>query len=122
MLPQLGDLLAHGAMYSEISMLPQLSQAVAGFTWDGGPPTTLPLLQWIESRPLLITSGGGGMHCFLKYGVGKARNSVCGGQDSTRCTQIPHLEYSDEVIQAVHTEQTRMFDDTVEQVSNSWVS
>jgi hypothetical protein len=115
-----GRILAHGAMYSEVSMLPQLSLDEGGMTWDGGPPTTLPLLQWIESRPLLTTSGGGGQDCFLRKQIGAAGNRVCGGQDSTRCTQIPHLEYSDEVVQAVHTEQTRVFDDTVERVYNPW--
>ena len=52
-----GNLLAHGAMPSEISMLPQLSLDEGGTSWDGGPATNLPLLKWAESRPLLTTSG-----------------------------------------------------------------
>jgi hypothetical protein len=111
-----GNLLAHGPMYSEINMLPQLSTDLAGLTWDGGPPSTLPLLKWIESRPLLTTVGGGGLDCFLRHSISSGRNAVCGGQDSSRCTQTPHLEYSDEAVQAVNTVQDRILGPSVEHV------
>ena len=92
---------------------------------QGGPPSSLPILKWIESRPLLTTAGGGGQDCFLKHGMASGRNSICGGQDSSRCTATPHLEYTDESFQAVHITQDRIFADSVEHiydVQNTWGS
>ena len=111
-----GNLLAHGPMISEVAMVPDLAEP--GATWDGGPPSSLPILKWQESRPILATRGGGGLDCFLKHGISKGGNAVCGGQDSTRCTQKPHLEYSDEAVQSVHSTNDRIFAPSVELVAN----
>ena len=115
-----GNLLAHGPMYCEVAMVPSLAEP--GATWDGGPPASLPLLQFRESRPLLTTAGGGGLDCFLRNGISSGRNEVCGGQDSSRCMQTPHLEYSDEAVQAVYSLQDRIFGPSVDHVYNPWVS
>ena len=126
-------------MTSEVAMVPDLAEP--GATWDGGPPSALPILKWQESRPILATAGGGGLDCFLKHGISKGGNAVCGGQDSTRCTQKPHLvwrtffrtrcgfrntpgerfllqEYSDEAVQSVHSTNDRIFAPSVELVAN----
>ena len=107
-------------MISEVAMVPDLAEP--GATWDGGPPSALPILKWQESRPILATAGGGGLDCFLKHGISKGGNAVCGGQDSTRCTQKPHLEYSDEAVQSVHSTNDRIFAPSVELVANGMCS
>ena len=96
-----GNLLAHGPQAGYVAAIPPISDP--GSTWDGGPPASIPLLTWgdWESRPILFVVGGG-------------------GQDSTRCTQTPQLEMSDEASLAVTSYQDRIFAPSVEQVVNAW--
>jgi hypothetical protein len=89
------NLLGHGPHVGAVSNLPTVANP--GTSWDGGPPATIHLLRFSESRPVLKTVGGG-------------------GQDSTRCMQTPHLESSDEGMIAVTEVQDRIFASSVEAV------
>eukprot|EP01046_Picozoa_sp_COSAG06_P046544 COSAG06_NODE_6608_length_2857_cov_1.439811_1_plen_906_part_10 len=67
-----GVLLAHGPFSPQGSYVLPLPVDLAGGTWDGGPPPTLPLLQLEGTRPIIKTAAG--------------------TEDLTRFTQIPRLE------------------------------
>jgi len=79
---------------------PPLAEQVAGFTWDGGPPPSLPLVYMNESRPVLVSDAG--------------------REDGTRFAQIPLNEYSDGGCVAVTSIQDRIFSDKLIRVVNPW--
>ena len=48
----------HGSGPLPVCSAPELPYEVAGFTWDGGPPATVPLVDFQNSRPDLATDQG----------------------------------------------------------------
>ena len=95
-----GVLLAHGPFRPLASYILPLPGDIAGGTWDGGPPPTLPLLSLELSFPTIVT--------------------LAGTEDVSRFTQIPRLEYSDEGSVAITSLQNRVINDRVERVVNEW--
>jgi hypothetical protein len=95
-----GVLLARGPFRPLASYVVPLPGDIAGGTWDGGPPPSLPLLSLEMSFPIVVT--------------------LAGTEDVGRFTQIPRLEYSDEGSVAITSLQNRVINDRVEHVINEW--
>lgn len=79
---------------------PPLPQQIAGFTWDGGPPSSLPLVAVNETRPHLISSAG--------------------EENGGRFTNIPLSEFSDGGVVAVTSFQHRFLSDHIQRIRNPW--
>jgi hypothetical protein len=95
-----GLLLAHGAVGMLINWPPPLHPAIAGDTWDGGPPAALPLATWQDNQPRLRTSAG--------------------DEDGARFNQTPLLEFTDSGAVAVSSAKTDLFDPQMQTVVNPW--
>lgn len=95
-----GMLMGRGPNRVPFTWVPPLPVDIAGYTWDGGPPSNLPLVTFEETRPVLKSDKG------VESGV--------------RFSQIPILEFSDEGAVAVTSEQKNVFEKSVEQVLNPW--
>lgn len=80
---------------------PALPEQIAGGTWDGGPPGSVPLTTFQASRPSL--------------------QSDVGNEDGAWFANIPLLEYSDEGAVAATSWQKRVYDQKrLERVVNPW--
>jgi len=77
-----------------------LSPDIGGYTWDGGPPASLPLVVFQESRPLLVTDKG--------------------TEEGSRFRQYPMSEFSDEGVVAATSIQDKVYDESVQRVINPW--
>ncbi|MBI4025415.1 MAG: hypothetical protein HY360_10580 [Verrucomicrobia bacterium] len=95
-----GMLLAHGPNPMIVHWVVPLPDDIAGATWDGGPPASLPLVRFQESRPALVTDKG--------------------EETGTRFNQTPLLEFSDEGAVAVASLQNELFDSSLQAVVNPW--
>jgi len=93
-------LLSHGPYWYAFNTPPSLSINIAGDTWDGGPPSTIPYTGSQCTSPVL--------------------DSEQGKQDGSRMNQWPALEYSDEGAVAVQTQRHEMFDARVASIVNPW--
>lgn len=95
-----GMLLGHGPNVMLVHWVVPLPDDVAGMTWDGGPPASIPLVGWQESRPVLETDKG--------------------KEEGSRFNQKPLLDYTDQGAVAAASWQAQVFDDSVERVVNPW--
>jgi len=95
-----GMLLGRGPVAMLVTWCPPLPVDIAGGTWDGGPPASLPLVDFAESRPALVSDRG--------------------TEDGTRFDQTPLLEFSDEGAVAVASRQQEVFDKKLVRVVNPW--
>ena len=93
--------LSHGPISPPAVWTPNLPVDLAGYTWDGGPSSTHPLIKLGEARPSILQSNEG-----VELG--------------TRFTQVPHLEYTDEGGTAIASSQSRVFASNVDRVVNPW--
>eukprot|EP01051_Picozoa_sp_SAG22_P001501 SAG22_NODE_60_length_23423_cov_8.445250_5_plen_1524_part_00 len=93
--------LSHGPISPPAVWTPNLPVDLAGYTWDGGPSSTHPLIKLGEARPSILQSSEG-----VELG--------------TRFTQVPHLEYTDEGGTAIASSQSRVFASNVDRVVNPW--
>jgi hypothetical protein len=95
-----GMFMAHGPYELPFGNLPTLSMNLAGDTWDGGPPASMPLTNYQHTIPYL--------------------ESDKGKQDAGRMDQIPLLEISDEGCVAACQLRKEMYDDRIERIVNPW--
>lgn len=95
-----GWLLAHGPTPMLAHFVVPLPDDVAGFTWDGGPPASIPLASFQESRPAIETDKG--------------------NEEGHRFNQTPLLDFTDEGAVAVANFQGEVFDESVLRVVNPW--
>jgi hypothetical protein len=96
------NLLAHGPQAMRATWTAELPSQIAGVTWDGGPPAVIPLVTFVESRPVLLTDKG--------------------REDGSRFENTPLLDYSDEGAVAVASRQNRVFAPDVLNVVNAWAT
>ncbi|MHB9134043.1 MAG: CehA/McbA family metallohydrolase domain-containing protein [Armatimonadota bacterium] len=92
--------LAHGPYDLPFNILPALPLSIAGDTWDGGPPATMPLTNYQSTSPVLISDKG--------------------KEEGYRLDPIPILEFSDQGAVAVTTLRKEAFDDRLASVVNPW--
>ncbi|MBU4212646.1 MAG: hypothetical protein KKD33_08695, partial [Verrucomicrobia bacterium] len=90
----------HGPGPLPVCPAPELPVDIAGFTWDGGPPSRMHLIEFQESRPSLVTDKG----------------TESGG----RFNQYPITETTDEGLVAVASRQDEVVPDCVKVVANCW--
>ncbi len=91
---------AHGPNPMVVTRAEPLPQDIAGVTWDGGPPPSIPLVAFGESRPTLVTDQG--------------------QEVGSRFENTPLLDYADEGSAGLASRQDRVFADSVLQVLNPW--
>ena len=90
----------HGVGTLPVCSAPELPNEVAGFTWDGGPPATIPLVDLQESRPSITTDQG--------------------AESGGRFNQYPITETLDEGFLAVASRQEELVDKDIVNVANCW--
>ena len=90
----------HGPGPLPVCPAPELPWDTAGFTWDGGPPARIALIDFVDSRPSLTTDKG----------------TESGG----RFNQYPITETTDEGMVAVASRQDEVFPDNMKRVVNAW--
>jgi hypothetical protein len=95
-----GMLLGHGPNIMLAHWVEPLPQDVAGATWDGGPPASLPLVGWQETRPVIETDKG--------------------REEGSRFNQKPLLDFCDEGAVGATSWQYQVFDESVLRVVNPW--
>ena len=95
-----GGLLNHGPAPGVVHWVEPLPGDIAGATWDGGPPASMPLVRMYETRPVLTSDKG--------------------QENGARFNQTPRLDFDDEGALAVATWQGQLFDDRVQNVLNPW--
>jgi hypothetical protein len=90
----------HGPGPLPVASAPELPIDIAGFTWDGGPPSRMHLIEFQESRPTLVTDKG--------------------TESGSRFNQYPITETTDEGVVAVASRQDETFPENVKAVANPW--
>jgi hypothetical protein len=93
-------LLAHGPYSLPMGAVPDLPIDIAGATWDGGPPASMPLVSETRIAPRL--------------------ESDRGVTDAARADQIPLLDFSDEGSVGVSSERHELYDPRLANVVNPW--
>jgi hypothetical protein len=93
-------LLAHGPYSVPLNHAPQLPVDVAGVTWDGGPPASMPVIRDPQTAPRL--------------------DSTLGNVDGARADQIPLLDFSDEGAVSVTSERRELYHPSLARVINPW--
>lgn len=92
--------LAHGPYWYPVNRPPNLPVDIAGYTWDGGPPASLPLYQHNDTVPVITTENE--------------------SEDGRRFYQIPLLEFTDEGALAVTSEKNTLYDKKLLRIVNPW--
>ncbi len=96
-----GMLLGRGPNTMLAFWCPVLPEQLAGFTWDGGPPPSMPLTTFQETRPRLETDQG--------------------TENGADFAQIPLLEFADDAAVAVTSRQDRIYDrEQLDRIVNPW--
>jgi hypothetical protein len=90
----------HGPGSLPVCIAADLPLDIAGYTWDGGPPARLQLVEFPSARPCLITDKG--------------------IENGSRFDQYPITEAMDEGIVAVASVQNVLFTTNVKAVVNPW--
>lgn len=90
----------HGPGPMPVCSTPELPIEVAGYTWDGGPKATVPLIDFQRSQPILKTDKG--------------------DESGHRFNQYPITETQDEGLMAVASRQEEVFRDEIERITNCW--
>jgi hypothetical protein len=92
--------LAHGPYWYPLNRNPVLPVNIAGDTWDGGPPASLPLIKYQDTVPFIETEKG--------------------KEDGRRFVQMPLLEFSDEGALCVSSVKEKLYDNRVLNIVNPW--